>query len=197
MSDRPCTSTAPSALNLIKEAFQELENTVTLSDSRIFFSTTLEDVRNAALQIERQLAARQLLCNMRRLEPLLTGLDHYSKVIEVLCNGTPYLPWIWAPIKLILQVCIYLRLRRNFLSVLRPLTFLQLGSDCISAFRTIVDAYSHIAETLPRFDRLGNTFENDSDFQYVLAVFYSDILRFHKTAYKFVRRPGKFSARDD
>jgi hypothetical protein len=35
---------------------------------------------------------------------LLRGMEHYSKVVEVLCNGTPYLSWIWAPIKLMLMV---------------------------------------------------------------------------------------------
>lgn len=41
---------------------------------------------------------------MQRLVPLFTGLGYYAKSIEVVCNGTPYLPWIWAPIKLILKV---------------------------------------------------------------------------------------------
>ncbi|EUC41875.1 hypothetical protein COCMIDRAFT_57997, partial [Bipolaris oryzae ATCC 44560] len=39
---------------------------------------------------------------MARLDPFLRGMEHYSKVVEVLCNGTPYLAWIWAPVKLML-----------------------------------------------------------------------------------------------
>jgi hypothetical protein len=107
-------------LNIIERAFQELESSVALSDSRLFASTTLKDVQDAALQVETELAARQLNSNMMRLEPLFTGLDHYSKAIEVLCNGTPYLPWIWAPIKLILQVCIHFE-HRTFLCRMSPL----------------------------------------------------------------------------
>lgn len=94
----------PPAINIIEKAFQDLENTITPGDSRLFSSTTLQGVRDAAIGIEVDLAARQKFCNIRRLSPLLDGLDHYSKAIEVLCNGTPYLPWIWAPIKLVLQV---------------------------------------------------------------------------------------------
>lgn len=92
------------AIGIIEKAFHDLEQTITPGDSRHFSSTTLQGVRDAAVDIEVELASRQKFCNIRRLSPLLDGLDHYSNVIDVLCNGTDYLPWIRAPIKLILQV---------------------------------------------------------------------------------------------
>ena len=92
------------AQRVIREAFEDLERTISVGDSADFKHTTVENVRQACHDIENQLAARQSLRNMRRLMPLFTGLEYYSKSIEVLCNGTPYLPWIWAPIKLILKV---------------------------------------------------------------------------------------------
>ena len=92
------------AQRAIKAAFQDLEKVVSTEDRVELNDTTLDDVRKAAYQIENQLAARQSLRNMQRLIPLFDGLQHYSKTIEVLCNGTPYLAWIWAPIKLILKV---------------------------------------------------------------------------------------------
>ena len=89
---------------------------MTLADAKIFDNTMLLNVQKAAIEIENCLVSRQLLRNMRRLELLFTGLDYYSKLIEVLCNGIPFLPWIWAPIKLILTVslplCINLHLCR-------------------------------------------------------------------------------------
>ena len=92
------------AKRTIREAFEDLEQAVSPVDSHEFGSATLESVKQAALDIENQLGARSSLRNMRRLMPLFSGLQHYSATIEVLCNGTPYLPWIWAPIKLILKV---------------------------------------------------------------------------------------------
>ena len=80
----------------LDQAFERFSTTVTPEDHREFSSIDLKDVRDAALQIESRLAARQALRNMQRLQPFLQGLEHYSKSIEVLCNGTPYLPWIWA-----------------------------------------------------------------------------------------------------
>lgn len=52
-------------------------------------------------------------------------------------------------------------------------------------------AYAQIGELLPRFDRLSIAFQNQPDFQQALACVYSDIIDFHRHAYKFVRRNGK------
>jgi len=153
----------------IEDAFKDLERTISPAESRDFASTTLDDVRRAAIDLERQLAARQSLRNMRRLEPLFQGLNHYSKVIDVLCNGTSYLPWIWAPIKLILKI----------------------SSDYTMAFDRIIKAYSRIAESLGRFHLLEASFKGKPQLYPVFVVFYADILRFHKAAYGFVARPCK------
>ncbi|KAI0550524.1 NACHT domain protein [Xylaria curta] len=154
------------AQRTVEAAFHELEKHVSPADSVGFESVTLDDVRKTALDIENQLAARQSLRNMRRLEPLFTGLKYYSKSIEILCNGTPYLPWLWAPLSIILKI----------------------SSDYIEAFEQIVKAYSRIGESLTRFEVLQQSFHQNPAFQQTLAIFYSDILEFHKEAYKSIRR---------
>jgi hypothetical protein len=67
----------------------------------------------------------------------------------------------------------------------------QLATDHISAFEKLISAYAQIAENLPRFDRLSTALRTHPDFQQVIAVVYSDILEFHRQAYKFFRRTGK------
>lgn len=158
------------ARQTMRVAFEEANRIISPAESQHFKKTTLEDVRAAALDIERQLAARQSLRNMRRLMPLFKGLEHYSKSIDVLCNGTPYLPWIWSPITLVLRI----------------------ASEYVEAFDQLIRGYSRIAETLARFEILGGAFSKDADFQQALAIFYSDILQFHGHAYKFVHRRGKY-----
>lgn len=159
---------AAQARQTMHTAFKELEDTVTMDDSRAFRNCTLTRVREEALDIENQLAARGSLRNMRRLMPLFTALEHYSKAIDVLCNGTPYMPWIWAPITLVLRI----------------------ASEYVEAFEKLVEGYSRIAASLQRFEVLGKAFNGDTEFQQTLAIFYADILEFHKHAYKFVRRNG-------
>ncbi|CAN9263627.1 unnamed protein product [Alternaria alternata] len=161
-TSKPTTLT-PQARRTFQESFDSFEKTVqrySRTDDREFSNTTLRDVRDAAKEVERQLAARQCMRNMKRLEPFLNGLEAYSKVIEVLCNGTPFLSWIW------------------------------LATDHISAFEKLLSAYSQIAAMLPRFDRLGAALQDKPDFQQALAVVYSDILTFHEHAYKLFKRNG-------
>ncbi|KAK9414056.1 putative NACHT domain-containing protein [Seiridium unicorne] len=161
---KPAASTL--ARQTIRIACEDLDSTITPTDSREFPTTTLQHVKKAALDIESQLAARQSLRNMRRLMPLFQGLEHYAKVVDVLCNGTPYLAWIWAPITLILRV----------------------ASEYVEAFEVIMNGYSKIAGSLVRFEILEEAFPNNAEFQQTVAVFYADILHFHKFAYSFVRR---------
>ncbi|TRX91712.1 hypothetical protein FHL15_007494 [Xylaria flabelliformis] len=154
------------ARRTIKSAFDDIESTITPDDSRGFGTVTLADVKKAALDIENQLAARQALCNMRRLMPLFQGMEHYSHAVEILCNGTPYLSWIWAPISLILRI----------------------ACEYVEAFEQVIRGYSRISESLGRFSTLSKAFATDMDFQQTLAIFYADIMLFHKNAYQFVRR---------
>jgi hypothetical protein len=111
----PLVSAAVSlaAQRTIREAFEDLERTVTEKDRASFAATTLDDVIRSAYSIEAQLAARKSLRDMRRLVPLFTGLQNYAHSIENICGGTAFLAWVWAPIKLILEVSPRLFLARS------------------------------------------------------------------------------------
>ncbi|KAK1246773.1 hypothetical protein MKX08_000575 [Trichoderma sp. CBMAI-0020] len=156
----------PEADRTMQDAFEDLKRAITIPDRMQLENLTLEDVERAALTVEKQLAASQSLRNMRRLAPLFRGLEHYSHTMEVLCNGTPYLPWIWAPIKLVLEI----------------------SADYIKAFESIIQVYHRLAEPLARFSIFDRAFSSNKEVQKALAVYYSDILKFHGEAYKFIRR---------
>lgn len=174
---------------IIKEAFTNFESLVRVNDARMFKSTTLADVREAARIIERDQSQRRCLRNMRRIEPLFDALHKLGGAIETLCSGTPYLCFIWvcgmlpifghglryhqkAPIKLVLHI----------------------ADEHTSAFDQLIDAYRQIAQNLPRFGRLGTALCDQDDFQVVLAEIYSDILEFHTHAYQYLRRGGEINA---
>lgn len=67
----------------------------------------------------------------------------------------------------------------------------QITVDSLSAFEKLIDAYGKIGDMLPRLDRLSNALLGDQNFQKVLALVFSDIVEFHRRAYKFVRRRCK------
>lgn len=83
---------SPEPRRIIREAFEDLEKVISADEANDFNNTTLQSVQDAALEIESVLAARQSLRNMRRLSPLFDAMRCYAETIEVLCNGTPYLP---------------------------------------------------------------------------------------------------------
>ena len=84
-----------SASTAIQAAFKLLEQTVSDDHKREFYSTELKDVRQAALDIEKWQRSRKSLRNMARIEPLLAAIQQYAGPLETLCQGTPYLPFIW------------------------------------------------------------------------------------------------------
>jgi hypothetical protein len=79
----------------------------------------------------------------------------------------------------------------NVGSVVCSLTF-QISVDSLGAFEKLIEAYGKLADMLPRFDRLGTALSHDHNFQALLALVYTDILEFHRRAYKFVRRKCMF-----
>ena len=194
------------------EAFEQLKQSVSLTDAKDFQSTTLADVWNAARAIECVQRERASLRNLRRIGPFLEAIGKYSGVIEVLCQGTPFLPWIWVGI--LSTSTISLRAYTNDLIVtgsdqvdaagklpslqiqntVKKLIFQQLASEHSHIFSTLIDAYAQIAEALPRFDRFQKAFDGNSDFQNILAALYAEILEFHRRAYKFFRRRGMLPA---
>lgn len=54
-----------------------------------------------------------------------------------------------------------------------------------------MEAYSQIAQHLPRLDRLNYAFRDEPEFQTVLAEVNADLLDFHLEVYKLCRRGGK------
>jgi hypothetical protein len=97
------------ALQVLQTARKNFESKLSGLHVKDFSQTTLEDARQGVLETEAQMAARGCLRNTRRLMPLFEGLHHYSKAVEVLCNGVPFMPLIWAPIKFIVNVSLVLR----------------------------------------------------------------------------------------
>jgi hypothetical protein len=91
-----------------------------------------------------------------------------------------------APIKLMMKVSLLCSPFRVGIA-----DYAKLATDNLGAFEKLMKAYDQIAGLLPRLNRLGDALREKPDFQLTLAVVYSDIMEFHKHAYKFFRRNGQ------
>jgi hypothetical protein len=87
------------ARDTISRSFERLRRSLSDEDAHDFASTELRDVWKAVREIDAAQRKRQSAQNLRRIEPLLKGIEKYAKVIEVLCNGTPYLPYVWVCVR--------------------------------------------------------------------------------------------------
>jgi hypothetical protein len=83
------------SLDILDAAVGKLKQSIDPADAVAFESTTLQDVWSGIRKIQQEQRDRQSIRNLTRMKPLLEGLEKYSKVFDVLCNGTPYMPWIW------------------------------------------------------------------------------------------------------
>jgi len=80
---------------IISDAFDRFKDTISQDHAYEFASTNLEDVWKAVREIDSSQRQRQSAQNLARIKPLLEGIEKYAKVMEVLCNSTPYLPYVW------------------------------------------------------------------------------------------------------
>ncbi|KAH6610672.1 hypothetical protein Trco_000692 [Trichoderma cornu-damae] len=156
------TGSAPtqaSASQLITEAVGRFKQAASAQDQIEIQNTQVDDVIKALRVIQEGLQKKRQNRNLVKLYRFVQGLQKYTEAIEVLSNGlSPYLPWIW------------------------------IASDHMVAFDKLIEAYDKIAETLPRLDQLSNAFKDNSTLLAKLALYYADVLEFHRRAYKFVRR---------
>ena len=69
-----------------------------------FHFTTLEDVQKVVVTIQHQQARRKEMMNLTRIQSFLEAMKSFGEVIEVFLNLSEFIPFIWGPIKFLLQV---------------------------------------------------------------------------------------------
>ncbi|KAK6855680.1 hypothetical protein PG995_007831 [Apiospora arundinis] len=138
------------------------------SADRIQSTASLDEVKLAIQQIETRLAASQRLQNIGRIMPFIDALERFSKALEVACNGTAFLPWIWAPIKFVLLAV----------------------QEHTHALEKVLAAYADIGSRMPRFSGYLTAFPDNQPFQHLMAFLFEDIIEFHRKAYSWITKPG-------
>ncbi|KAK4164640.1 hypothetical protein QBC43DRAFT_45733 [Cladorrhinum sp. PSN259] len=156
------------ASRLIELSCQRFRRSIEVDDDRELQRLSLEDVRQGVFDIQRELRAKQCLRNLDRLSPYLDAADRYSKAVGHLCNGVPFLPYIWAPLMVILR------------SV----------RDQTHALDRILSAYAQIGNALPQLARYEEAFRGNRDFEHLLAFLFQDIAEFQIKALTLIRKPA-------
>jgi hypothetical protein len=83
------------AQQLLERACQRFRDELTPEEDYKIQATSWQDVQFAIVDIERQLTARQGLRNLNRLSPYLKAVEGYGSVVEVFCNSSTFVPFVW------------------------------------------------------------------------------------------------------
>jgi hypothetical protein len=76
-------------------AIERFKHKILSKDVETIEGTRMEDVWKVLKDIQGSENQAPSPLSPNRLEPFLKDLEQYSKLVEVACNGTSYLPWIW------------------------------------------------------------------------------------------------------
>ena len=129
---------------------------------RQFRFSSKDELHQSIAQIQKKQAPEQKLQNLKRLKAFIEAMESFSKVIELFCNVNEFVPFIWGPMKYLLQV----------------------ASNYVEAFDALLDAYRDISNVLPLLDQYEDLFKKHSHMRIALANIYSDIFTFHFKAFK-------------
>ncbi|KAF7918225.1 uncharacterized protein EAE98_009837 [Botrytis deweyae] len=141
-------------------ALASFKKRLTQEEQLRFQTTTLDEVKIAILKIQDDQSRRKSMMNLSRVKSFIEAFEQYSNVVEVFLNTSSVLCFIWGPMKFCLQV----------------------ASSWAESFDTLLDAYQQLAENIPLLEQYGDLFKGNSYMVNVLALFYEDMLDFHRAA---------------
>jgi hypothetical protein len=144
------------AFNSAKQAFR-----AALADpnlyNEILAAPTVTDVYKLTTALQEDAASRARLRHLARIRPFLERLSAYASTVDVFIQAKPeVLALIWGPIRLIILW----------------------SSQLNQALDAIADATVKIAQALPQFASMAQTFAKTDAVKAALGVFYQDILDF-------------------
>lgn len=192
----------------LERACQRFRDELTSKEDHEIRATSWQDVQHAIVDIERQLAARQCLRNLDRLSPYLKAVEGYGAVVEVFCNSSTFVPYVWVsdllpvfsklrgqyayltkrhqgPVKFILVV-----LLNSFLRSAQRLIAIQAVKEQTRALDKLLSSYAQLGNALPRLSALREALWDNHSVQQLFVFLYEDIVEFHRRVYKLIRKPG-------
>ena len=89
-----------------RHALAKFSSGLTPKEIEEFRFTTLEEVHKVVVTIQHQQARRKEMMNLTRIQSFLEAMKSFGEVIEVFLNLSEFIPFIWGPIKFILQVSV-------------------------------------------------------------------------------------------
>ncbi|CAI7590736.1 unnamed protein product [Penicillium crustosum] len=151
---------------LFERSLEVFKKDLNKKDRDNFKFSTLEDLEKCLTQLQAKHRSQRRMQNLNRLKPFLEAMNQFGKVVEVFCNSSELVPFLWGPVK-----------------------FLLLIADTFeSAFSELLDTYEYIGENLPLLLQYQELFHTNPHMIKVLSLMYEDILKFHRIAIQYFQQ---------
>ncbi|KAI1376891.1 hypothetical protein F4677DRAFT_459629 [Hypoxylon crocopeplum] len=146
-----------------------------------FKDVTLEGLLKEIENIQNTQHSQRRGKNIARLQPFIEAMNEFGKVIEVFCNTTEMVAFVWVESP-----------QTNNPSL--QSTKFSTGTDEVAgsfaeAFHELLDVYAKLGESLPLLHQYQQLFQTDPNMLKVLTTMYKDILEFHRQALKYFQLP--------
>ncbi|KAJ5373531.1 hypothetical protein N7517_005537 [Penicillium concentricum] len=152
--------------SLFERSLEAFKKDLNKKERDNFKISTLEDLEQCLTQLQVKHRSQRRVQNLNRLKPFLEALNQFGKVVEVFCNSSEIVPFIWGPVK-----------------------FLLLIADSFeSALSELLDTYEYIGENLPLLLQYQELFRTNPHMIKVLSLMYEDILKFHRLAIQYFQQ---------
>lgn len=80
-----------------KRVVKQFESSAALTPEEVkcFRVSTLDDIKAAVISIEKKLAGKRTLVFLRRIEPFISTIIEFGKIVEVFLNVSDILAFVW------------------------------------------------------------------------------------------------------
>ena len=195
----------------IEKLTSRVKNSLTKDERDEIANVSLGDLHETIKKIQEKQRGTRTYRNLNRIEPFVTGMTAYGRVIAVFANAVPIVAFVWVG-----QLTRY-RTRRESNFIAGPnqvsssggitahahytdeqyiLYFynanseLKIASSYSDAFDLLLNAYKDIGDNLPQFGKYAQLFGDKLCVRKALVEVFEGILRFHRRAMGFFRRSG-------
>ncbi|KAF5686302.1 zinc finger C2H2-type integrase DNA-binding protein [Fusarium circinatum] len=132
-----------SSLSDFKTVLEKFKQSIESNrDKKRFQATTLDELKDSIAKIQtRQHAGRQLQ-DLNRLAAFLEAAEQYGEVVHLFCKSSEIMPFIWGPMKTLLEIT-------------------SSSTECSKAFDELVGLYKKVGEALPLLQQYENFFRSN------------------------------------
>jgi hypothetical protein len=80
---------------LFEQTLDEFKKDLSKKERESFKFSTLEDLKKCLASLQEKQQSQRRVQNLNRLAPFLEGMDQFGKVVEMFCNSSEFVPFVW------------------------------------------------------------------------------------------------------